>query len=85
MNVSLRMFLHELCAAEDEWDYTYSKKKHKFLQKSLDDMEKKNTIPVPWYYFLKEKDHIWALWWGGYYERMVQLVKRSLRKILGNA
>ncbi len=30
---------------------------------------------------LKER----APWWGGYYERMVQLVKRSLRKILGNA
>ncbi|KAK3727756.1 hypothetical protein QZH41_005209 [Actinostola sp. cb2023] len=26
-----------------------------------------------------------APWWGGFYERMIQLVKRSLRKVLGNA
>lgn len=26
-----------------------------------------------------------APWWGGYYERMVQLVKRSLRNVLGKA
>ena len=25
-----------------------------------------------------------ALWWGGFYERMIQLVKRSLRKVLNN-
>lgn len=31
--------------------------------------------------FIPEK----APWWGGYYERMVQLVKRSLRKVLGKA
>lgn len=31
--------------------------------------------------FILEK----APWWGGFYERMVQLVKRTLRKILGNA
>lgn len=31
--------------------------------------------------FIPEK----APWWGGYFERMVQLVKRSLRKVLGKA
>ena len=38
--------------------------------------------------FLKEKEIEWKYilevspWWGGFYERMVQTVKRSLRKIL---
>ena len=26
-----------------------------------------------------------APWWGGFFERMVQSVKRCLRKVLGNA
>ena len=85
MNVGLKMLLQELCAAKDEWDYTFSEKNHKSLQKWIEDIKNKNIIAVPRHYFLKEKNHIRALWWGGYYARMVQLVKRSLRKILGNA
>ena len=38
------------------------------------------TVRIKWNFILER-----APWWGGYYERMVQLVKRSLRKILGNA
>ena len=35
---------------------------------------------ITWNFILEK-----APWWGGYYERMIQLVKRSLRKILGKA
>lgn len=35
---------------------------------------------ITWNFFLEK-----APWWGGYYERMIQLVKRRLRKILGKA
>ena len=35
---------------------------------------------IKWNFILEK-----APWWGGFYERMVQLVKRSLRKVLGNA
>ena len=35
---------------------------------------------ITWKFILEK-----APWWGGYYERMVQLVKRSLRKVLGKA
>lgn len=35
---------------------------------------------IKWNFILEK-----APWWGGFYERMVQLVKRSLRKILGDA
>ena len=35
---------------------------------------------IKWNFILEK-----APWWGGYYERMVQLVKRSLRKVLGKA
>ena len=35
---------------------------------------------IQWNFILEK-----APWWGGYYERMVKLVKRSLRKVLGNA
>ena len=35
---------------------------------------------IEWKFILEK-----APWWGGFYERMVQLVKRRLRKVLGNA
>ena len=35
---------------------------------------------IKWNFILEK-----APWWGGFYERMVQLVKRCLRKTLGNA
>ena len=35
---------------------------------------------ITWNFILEK-----APWWGGYYERMIQLVKRRLRKILGKA
>lgn len=35
---------------------------------------------ITWNFILEK-----ATWWGGYYERMIQLVKRRLRKILGKA
>ena len=42
-------------------------------------------------HFLQENNIRWrfnlslAPWWGGYFERLVGLVKRTLRKVLGNA
>ena len=35
---------------------------------------------ITWTFILEK-----APWWGGYYEHMVQLVKRSFRKVLGKA
>jgi hypothetical protein len=35
---------------------------------------------ITWKFILEK-----APWWGGYYERMVKLVKQSLRKVLGRA
>ena len=38
------------------------------------------NLGISWKFILEK-----APWWGGYYERMVKLVKQSLRKILGKA
>ena len=38
----------------------------------------KMNMGITWKFILEK-----ALWWGGYYERMVKLVKQSLRKVLG--
>ena len=35
---------------------------------------------ITWKFILEK-----APWWGGYYERMVQLVQRSPRKVIGKA
>ena len=39
-----------------------------------------SKLPASWRYILEVPP-----WWGGFWERMVQVVKRSLRKILSNS